>query len=48
MALAALHLAESLAALFHLAVSTAATEAVLKAMLSGMISTIDFEGWDLY
>lgn len=43
-----IHLAESLVTLFHLAVSTAATEAVLKTMLSGMISTTDFEGSDLH
>jgi hypothetical protein len=43
-----IHLAESLVALFHIAVSTAATEAVLKTMLSGMISTPDFDDCDLY
>lgn len=41
-------LAESLVALFRLAVSTAATAAVLKAMLSGIITTIDFADYDLH
>jgi len=41
-------LAENLVALFHLAASTTATEAILKRMLSGMISTTDFADEDLY
>lgn len=41
-------LAENLVALFHLAVSTTTTEAILKRMLSGIISTTDFSDEDLY
>jgi hypothetical protein len=40
-------LAESLVTLFQLAMSTATTEAVLKSMLSGMISTTNFSDQDL-
>jgi hypothetical protein len=39
-------LAENLVALFHLAKFAATTEAVLKIMLSGMISTTDFTNRD--
>lgn len=39
-------LAENLVALFHLAKFAVTTEAVLKIMLSGMVSTTDFADQD--
>lgn len=41
-------LAENLVALFHLAKFAVTTEAVLKIMLSGMISTADFMDENLH